>query len=368
MTQVQAPSGPIGNLLTQLLAMNDDDLRAYYTARMAAGDQNAAFVATTALNLHQQNPATRPPVAATTPTAAPHTGPTLNDLPVTTPVDTTSPPTGTTPADQSAKGIIDTFLATYGLSSLGQTAWQWFLQGQSPDQIILSLRQTPEYNARFPAMADLSKQGHAISEGDYVNYERSIQQQNMAAGLPQGMYDTPGDIKNLLLNNVSPGEYQQRLQAYQTAVWQSPPEVRNALMNDYGLSAGQLTAFFIDPDKALPLIQRDLAAAQAQGTGVRTGYGDVGRDYAEHLADLGLTPDQLNTGFGNLVNQQQVIQGLPGQQPGIGASTAMQAQFDRNALAQQQMEAAQANVLNRFKQGGGPAANAQGIVGAGSTT
>lgn len=279
-----------------------------------------------------------------------------------------TPPTGTTPAQASAKGLIDTFLANYGLASLGNTAWQWYLSGQSPDQILLNLRGTPEYKARFPAMDALAKQGRAITETDYINYEKSIHQQNQAAGLPQGMYDTADDIAKLLTSNVSPSEYQSRLQAYQTAAWQTPPEVRQALTDFYGISPGQLTAFFIDPDRALPLIQRDLASAQAEGTSVRTGFGRLDQGTAEHLADLGLSQSALDTGFNKLANQQQLIQGLPGQQPGIGTSTALQAQFDQNSQAQNQLEAAQAAQLAIFKKAGGPAATSQGVLGAGSTT
>lgn len=279
-----------------------------------------------------------------------------------------SPATGTTPEQASARGVINTFLANYGLGSLGDTAWQWYLAGQSIDQIMLNLRGTPEYQARFPAMDKLGKQGRAISETDYINYEKTIASQNQAAGLPQGMYDNPTDIASLLENNVSPTEYRDRLQAYQTAAWQTPPEVRQALTDYYGISPGQLTAFFIDPDRALPLIQRDLAAAQAEGTSVRTGFGQLDQQMAEHLADLGLSQQQLDTGFGKIANQQELIQGLPGQQPGIGTTTALQAQFDQNAQAQQAFEAAQQGQLNRFKQGGGPAATNKGILGAGSST
>lgn len=278
----------------------------------------------------------------------------------------TTPAPGTSAADKSAKALIDQFLSEYGLGSLGSTAWQWYLTGQSPDQILLNLRETPEYQARFPAMKTLSKRGQAISERDYINFERSIATQNQAAGLTEDWND-PQDIQKLLESNVSPAEYQARLQARQTAVWQSPPEVRQALQDYYGISAGQLTAFWIDPDRALPLIQRDLAAAQAGGTAQRTGFGQLDRDYAEHLADLGLTQEQLDVGFNRVAGMDQITQGLPGQQPGIGTTTALQAQFDRNAQAQAQVEAAQADILNQFRRGGAPAATAKGVLGAGST-
>lgn len=267
----------------------------------------------------------------------------------------------------SAKGVLDNFLAQYGLQSLGDTAWQQYLQGQSTDQIMLNLRGTPEYQARFPAMQTLAQRGQAITESQYINYEQTIAQQNQAAGLPQGMYDTPDDIAKLLTSNISPSEYQSRLQSYQTAAWQSPPEVRDALMNDYGLSPGQLTAFFIDPDKALPLIQRDLATAQMQGASQISGFGNLSMDQGGHLADLGITGAQAQAGFGKLANQNQLIQGLPGQNNAIGTDTALQAQFDQNAQAQQRMTAVEQDQLNLFKQGGGAQTSSKGVLGAGST-
>jgi hypothetical protein len=279
-----------------------------------------------------------------------------------------SPPAGPTTADQSAKGQLDAFLGNYGLQSLGDTVWSWYLQGQSTDQIMLNVRSTPEYQARFPAMDTLAKRGQAITESQYVNYEQAIGQQNQAAGLPQGMYDTPDDIKNLLVNNISPAEYQSRVQAYQTAAWQSPPEVRQALMDDYGLTPGQLTAFFIDPDRALPLIQRDLATAQMQGASQTSGFGQISAEQGGMLSDLGVSQAQAQAGFSKLGNENQLIQGLPGQQPGIGTDTALQAQFAQNTQAQQQLEAAAQDQLNLFKQGGGPGATSKGALGAGSTT
>lgn len=281
---------------------------------------------------------------------------------------TIQPPTGTTSAQESARGILNSALDQFGLSSLAGTVWNWYLAGRSIDQILLDLRATPEYAARFPAMAALSKAGHAITETDYINYEKAIAQINHSVGLPAGMYDTSDEIAKLLTNNVSASEYNQRIQAYQTAVWQSPPEVLNALQNYYGLSGGQLTAFFIDPDKSLPLIQRDLAAAQAGGSATRTGFGQLDQSEAEHLASLGLSQNQLDQGFGNLARQSQIIQGLPGQRPGIGTTTALQAQFDQNAQAQQEFEAAQADQLNQFRRGGQTATTQHGALGAGSTT
>jgi hypothetical protein len=269
-------------------------------------------------------------------------------------------------ADQSARGIIQDTLDSYGLGSLGTFAWNEYLAGTPISQILLDIRKTPEYAARFPAMASLAKSGHAITEQQYIDYERTATQLMTAAGLPSGFYDQPDDFAKLLASNISPAELQTRLQSYQQAVYQSPPEVRAALQQYYGVTDGQLTAFFIDPDKALPLIQRDLGAAQAGGTAAQTGYGAITQQQAEGLAALGLTQSQLQGGFGNLANLSQVLNGLPGQGTNpIGTDTALSAQFGGNVAAQQEIEARQADLLDPFKAGGGVATTSQGAVGAG---
>jgi hypothetical protein len=269
--------------------------------------------------------------------------------------------------DSSAQALISNTLGTYGLASLASWAWGKWQNGESIDQIMLELRQTPEYQQRFPAMASLAQQGHAITESQYINYETSAQQMFQAAGLPKGMYDTPDAIAKLLTSNVALPELQTRLQTYQTAAYQSPPEVRQALQDYYGITPGHLTAFFIDPDQALPLIQRDFAAAQAGGEANATGFaGGITQQQAESLANMGISPTEMTKGFSTLANLNQVIQGLPGQAQGVGTNTALQAQFGQNAQAQQQLEAAQQYQVNQFKEGGQVASNSKGEIGAGS--
>lgn len=287
---------------------------------------------------------------------------------VTTPNQTAPAPTSNLTADQqSAKALIDEQLGQYGLASLGSFAWNEFLNGTPISQIMLDIRNTPEYKARFPAMQDLAKAGHAISETAYIDYERTATQLMNAAGLPSGFYDQPADFTALLTGNVSTAELKSRLDAYTTAAFQSPPEVRQALQDFYGPQGdGMLTAFFIDPERTLPIVQRDLAAAQAGGYAQSTGFGGITREQAEGLAALGLDASQYQAGFGNLANQQQAIQGLPGQSTGpMSVDAALAAQFGGNAQAQQELENRRLDLLSANKQGGQVATTQQGAVGAG---
>ena len=95
------------------------------------------------------------------------------------------------PDDASAMAQINGFLGAYGLADLGAWAWAKWQNNESVDQIMLELRSTPQYKTRFPAMDELSRQGRAINETDYIGYESTVRQLIRAAGLPAGMYDTP---------------------------------------------------------------------------------------------------------------------------------------------------------------------------------
>jgi len=219
--------------------------------------------------------------------------------------------------DQSAKAIITNALNNYGLSSLADWAWQQYTGGSSPDTIMLDLRQRPEYAARFPAMAALAQKGQAITEGQYIQYETSVSQVMRANGIPSGFYDQPSDITKFLTNNVSVAEIQSRVQDAAAAIFTSSPEVRGQLNALYGAGAsqGQITAWFLDPNRAEPLIAKEWAAAQASGQGVISGYGALNQNEAESVGAAGVSQQGLQQGFAQLVQQQGLYQRELGAHP-----------------------------------------------------
>lgn len=275
------------------------------------------------------------------------------------------------PANQNpdAKAIIDQILSSYGLSSLGDWAWNQYIHGHPVSQIMLDMRQTPEYQARFPGMADLAKKGMAISETDYINLERSYTQVFRQAGLPAGFYDTPDDFASFISNNVSPSELQARAQVAQTIAYQSPPEVKDELQRLYGIGTGDLTAYWLDPNKSLPLLQQRFLAAQEAGASKMTGYGELDQTNAEHLASLGVNFADAMKGFNQLANEKQLFSALPGESfQGITQQDQLNAEFGGDANAQQMIEREAGARKAQFGGGGGYAAGAKGVSGLSSAT
>lgn len=270
---------------------------------------------------------------------------------------------------QSASSIIKATLDQYGLGSLGDWAWQKYLTVGNTDQVFLELRQQPQYTQRFPAMAALAAKGQAISEAQYISYETNVQQLLHSYGIPNGIYDTPEAIGKMLTNDVSASEVNHRLSLAAQAAFQSPPEVRDALHQQYGVSPGGLTAFWLDPDKAMPVLQKELTAAQVQAYSQKNNAAlsaAQSSDLAQTLAEQGYDP----TNPAALQQGMAAAGTLSSLQQGVGSTvdsdTLVRAQFG-DAAAQAAVQNAQKGRAAAFSGGGGAADSAQqGVVGLGS--
>lgn len=269
-------------------------------------------------------------------------------------------------ADQSARGILNAALAQYGLGSLAKWAWSQYTAGSSTDQIMLDLRNQPEYKARFPAMEELAKQGHAMSESQYITMENGYATAMHNAGLPPGFYDQPEDYAQLMENNVSVGELQNRVTNGFARVASAPPEVRAEFEKLYGAKGDSaLAAWFLDPDKAEPVLEQQAAAAVIGGTGMRYGV-DTGKGTLEELAQQGVTDQQAQTGFAAIQKSAGLFHANEGENPDLTeANQGVSAQFGLSAndilAVQQRQQERQA----AFQGSGAAAATAKGAVGLG---
>lgn len=267
----------------------------------------------------------------------------------------------------SARAQLDATLGQFGLSGLGGWAWEKYKAGVPVEQIFLDLRQTPEYKARFPAMEALAKKGRAVSEATYIDLERTFAQTRRAAGLPEGFYDRPEDFAKLIAGEVSPTEDAARVELARLSAFQAPPEVRDELARNYGIDAGQLTAYWLDPDRALPLIQQQYLSAQIGGQARTTGYGVLTKSESESLAARGVTEAQAQQGFGQLAESRGLFNALPGSgEDEIGREEQIGAVFAGNAGASERIRRRQAQRKAEFGGGGGFSSSREGVGGLGS--
>lgn len=276
-------------------------------------------------------------------------------------------PSGGTAAQQDAMSIVSDTLNQYGLGSLSSWAWGLITQGAGASQVEMQLRQRPEFQQRFPGIAMREKAGlPPISPGEYVSYENAANQLFKEAGLPPGFYDTSNHLANFIGQDVSMAELTARVKDGYEAAMQAPVEVRQQLQTLYGVDPGRLTAFFLDPNQALPILQKEFRGAQIAGQAEITGYGQISGAQAGTLAALGVTESQARTGFEHLGRESQLFGALPGSQEAtIDQGAQLGAEFAGSSIDQLAIEQRAAQRRASFEGGGGFAAGQRGEEGLG---
>lgn len=315
-----------------------------------------------------------------TATAAPAFVP-VADNPVTPTIPTLGPvviqPDGTTrhqPQDVPVSFSGDAFatikgiLADYGLESLAGFVRDSLVEGKSEAEIMFELRDRPEFKAEFPEIELRKKEGlAALSPGEIVSYRARARQLFRAAGLPEGFYDSKDDFTRFLVNDVSLAELNDRIQLGRTAMFTSTREEIEVLRRDYLgtglLGEGDLIAFFLDPERAQPLLEKQAAAAKIGGAAKRTGFGATTRGQNERLAELGVTPGQAEQGFGGLVESRQLFSPIDRGEDVITTEEQLGAAFEGNAASRRKIEQRRRKRQAAFEGGGSVATTQQGVTG-----
>jgi hypothetical protein len=254
-------------------------------------------------------------------------------------------------------------MASYGLSSLMDKIQSYVTQGYTdPDAIMALIRTTPEYEQRFPAMKELAKKGRAISEAEYISYESEAAGMERMYGLPAGMITGKESISKLLTGEVSANELEQRVTMAAAGAFQTSPEVKKLFKNYYGIDSGGLTAYFLDPEVATPLLTKRYVSAQLGAEAAMQGI-DVGMTLAEQLNVAGVTKDEARIGFG-------AVAGEAGLTTGLGDTVSQEQLIKANLLGDQTAKAAKERAaggkLGKFQGGGEFLQTQQGAVGLGT--
>lgn len=255
---------------------------------------------------------------------------------------------------RNAIAAVRAMLDQYGLSSLYNVIVGYVQEGYDAETVMTLIRTTPEYKQRFPAMEALAKKGRAISEAVYIDYERGAASLEQRYGLPKGML--MGNVTKLLEGEVSTSELNDRVALASSASLQAPQDLRDTLSNYYGIGQGGLTAYFLDPGVAMPLLEKQYATAQIGTEALRQDVGiDVG--VASQLQELGVTQQQAQAGFGEVSRQREFMSGR-----GETATqrTLIMGNVAGEQAARQQIERIGAGRVGRFQGGGGFIGGQQG--------
>lgn len=269
----------------------------------------------------------------------------------------------------SAKHIVQQFLDQYGLGSLINWAWSTYKQAGGNqvgiEAISADLPNQPAFKARFPAYETLAKEGRAMSVQDMLNYETTARQIFQAAGIPGDFYTTPKELASFMLGNVSTAELETRVKDAQQAMISSPQDVRDQLNGLYGVDHGHLTAFFLDPNVAEPLIAQRFTAAQIAAESGRAGVGQLSRGQAEGLAQLGVNDATAQQGFQKLGLEQGLFEQQVSGEQSVGLDQELAAQFggEGSVSAQLEFERRRQARLASFQEGTGFQTGSTGVGG-----
>ena len=200
--------------------------------------------------------------------------------------------------------ILTELLKRYGLTSLTNWASQAIIGGLSPEEIELQLRDRPEFKSRFAGMFTLEALGQPpISVDEYLAYETTAH----ALAAMWGVHLNKDEVDGLIGGQVSNVELQKRFDLAAEALYESPPETIAELQRMGGANPGQLIKFFMDPKKELGVMQSQFRQATLAGIALRTGYGQLTQLQAQRLADVGLTREGAQEGFGQLVEMRELF-------------------------------------------------------------
>lgn len=275
-------------------------------------------------------------------------------------------PVNETKPTGSAAAIIEGFLQTYGLQGLGTWAWNRWKAGDSIEEIMLGMRSRPEYLERFPAMEGLAGKGRAISEGEYIAYERSVANLSARYGIPEGIYTDRQAVAKLMLNDLSPVEIEQNMSRAAAVVF-GTPEIRQAFGAFYGGNGdGAAIAFFLDPDAAQPILEQQYAATQIAGNALAQGLG-VTKAEAERMAQL-TRATEAEAQRAALVagTQKELFANLLGETGAPTAGQGVSAALGADAADVAAVEARRSQRRAAYQEGGTFAAGNTGVSGLGS--
>lgn len=275
-----------------------------------------------------------------------------------------------------AAATIRSLLSSFGLDELAPQVDGWVRQGLSWAEIEVQLRDPstaagkvvdrlyPEIQLRAKA----GKQPMAIKQ--IQDYRTDAVRLMRAAGVPEGFYDSPEDMRKFIVDDVSLPELRDRIGEYEAFGEQVKAGAGGELdlfKRAYGVepTAVELAALVLDPDRALPGLRRQFSAVKMDVAAGRAGFGDLSGSEAERLVDVGVDDRQAVAGFNQLQQSQQLFTALDRGEDTIGREDQLAAAFEGNAGAQQRIQNRAERRKAMFGGGGAFAQDQSGFGGLG---
>jgi len=244
-------------------------------------------------------PAPTPAPAPAEPTATAAPAPTAEDLRVTSAMDYLRKFFGSIGMefDGELEGIL------LGAMRAGYTPTDLESGVLMPD-----IQKSQAFQRRFPGYnARIANGYNALSIRDYLQLEDTYRSIMANAGLPAGFYDDPSDMGQWIAKNVSPAEIESRVRLAVDAAKSVDPTMRNLMAKFYGLSTGDVAAYFLDPTRALPTIEKQYKTAGVASWAARNGYQITDIGHYQDLVESGVTAETAAQGYSTIRALEETV-------------------------------------------------------------
>lgn len=257
---------------------------------------------------------------------------------------------------ENAFAIVSAFLQRAGLGGLETNIRGLLAQGiEDSDAILFNLRETTQFKTRFKANTRRATNGlPELDPATYIGLEQQYATVLRSNGLPTEFYDSPDDFAALIEGDVSPAEFQGRIQEGFVKVRDADPQVLNTLRQFYpevGNDERALAAYFIDPNKGAQVLERQVQAARIGARAREQGGLPIQAQTAEQLVARGYTPEQAQGVFERVGQLAGLYQEMGGEQA-LTEQQKVGAAFGFDVQAQQELERRRAQRVGEFQAGG----------------
>lgn len=218
-------------------------------------------------------------------------------------------PTGSLPTQEQedAYAVLVQMLREWNLEALAPDVLNLLQDGRSQDQISMLLQDTEAYKKRFAGNEARRKAGLAVlNPREYLEVESAYRQIMQSAGLPKGFYDSPDDFANFIGIDVSPQEIKSRVDMAVDSAERLDDGTKRAFQDFYGLQTGDLAAYFLGPERAMPQLQKVARGARIGGAGFNQGL-QMDRERAERLALSDVTDVEIPSAVSRVSSLTQDI-------------------------------------------------------------
>jgi hypothetical protein len=197
-------------------------------------------------------------------------------------------------------------------------------------------------------------------EVQYMQYRSTVREAAARYGVDARLV-TNDAVANYIRGNTSAAELADRMSMAATAIATTPAETYAYLSDYYGLRNNDLLSLYLDTDQTEAELQKRYTSARIGLEAGRQQF-QIGREYAEGLAQRGISIDEATRGFGTASQQAGFT---AGRGDTVGQETLFESAFG-NGLDAAAVARVAAARQSRFAGGSKFASGESGYVAIGS--